>query len=114
MRPVRWFLAGLLWLLAGVVGLLGVVMSVTVILLPLGIPLLMLSRRLVRTAGALLVPKAVRHPGRELARKSSSTKDELGKRSRRALKRGRKELKAPLPKRSPIDRKAKKIRRRLS
>jgi hypothetical protein len=120
MRPVRWLLAGLLWLLAGVVGLLGVVTSVTVILLPVGIPLLMLSRRLVRTAGALVVPRAVRHPASELADKSSKARSDLGKSGRRAMKHGRKKAKKSLGvkslrrKKTPIDRKVKKIRKIIS
>jgi len=65
MRVVRWTGASLLTLIAGLLGLVGVLLSVTLILLPLGIPILFLARRLFRTAGQLVVPRAVRHPVEE-------------------------------------------------
>lgn len=95
MKPLRWLLAGLLWILAGVVGLVGAIACVTVILLPVGIPLLMLARRLGTWAGKLLVPKAVRHPARELGKKGSDATDKVNKRSGRLLRRGRKAVTEP-------------------
>lgn len=62
MRALRWAAASLVLLLAGVVGLVAVVLCATLVLLPLGIPLLLVARRLFRTAGQLVVPRAVRHP----------------------------------------------------
>ena len=70
MRVLRMVLGSLVWVLAGVVGLLGLVLSVTVILLPIGIPLLMLAKRLLGTAMALMLPKAAAHPVREMGKKA--------------------------------------------
>ena len=70
MRALRWAAASLLMLLAGLLGLVGALLCVTLILLPLGIPVLFLARRLFRTAGQLVVPRAVRHPVEETQRRS--------------------------------------------
>jgi hypothetical protein len=83
MKPLRWLAAAVVWILASVVGLLGVVLSVTLILLPLGLPLLWLSRRLYGVAGALVVPRAVRHPVATAQSKAADT----GSQSRRQLRR---------------------------
>lgn len=82
MKPFRWMGAGLLWLLAGIVGLLGVILCVTVILLPLGIPLLMVARRLGRSAVQLALPREVRHPVSEAGRSTSR----LAGRTRKGLR----------------------------
>jgi len=58
-------------LLAGLLGLVGALLCVTLILLPLGIPILFLARRLFRTAGQLVVPRAVRHPVEESQKRSA-------------------------------------------
>jgi hypothetical protein len=114
MKPLRWLLAGLLWILTGVVALLGVIACVTVILLPLGVPLLLLARRLATAAGKLVVPKAVRHPIRELGAKSSQAAEGLGKRGRRAAGAGREAVTTSAPKKAAKARKqvVKKLRRR--
>lgn len=72
MRALRWAGASLLMLLAGLLGLVGVLLCATLILLPLGIPLLFLVRRLARTAGQLVVPRAVRHPVEETQRRTGT------------------------------------------
>jgi hypothetical protein len=72
MKLLRWLAAGVLWILAGVVGLLGALLSVTIILLPVGIPLLLLARKLGAMAGGLLLPRAVKHPVKELSGKTGS------------------------------------------
>jgi hypothetical protein len=70
MRILGVLLGSLLWLVAGIVGLLGVVLSVTVILAPIGIPLLMLARRLFQMATRLVLPRKVRHPIKEMDKKT--------------------------------------------
>ena len=65
MKPLRWLAGGVLWILAGLLGLVGVLLSITVILLPLGIPIILLSRRLFSLSAKLVLPRAVRQPGRE-------------------------------------------------
>ena len=62
MRVLRVLLGSLLWIVAGVVVLLGAVLCVTVVLLPVGIPLIMLGRRIMGAAVALIMPRAVTHP----------------------------------------------------
>lgn len=74
MRALRWTGASLLMLLAGLLGLVGGLLCITLILLPLGIPLLFLARKLFRAAGALVVPRQVRHPVKEGRRKASDLK----------------------------------------
>ena len=90
MKPFRWLGAGLLWILAGVVGLLGALLSITIILLPIGIPLLWLARKLGGMAGALVVPKAVRHPVQELGDRSSKASGAVSKGGKGLFGRGRK------------------------
>jgi hypothetical protein len=88
MRFFRVLLGSLLWLVAGVVGLLGVVLCVSIILLPVGIPLLMLARRLFRTAMALILPRAVIHPIEELGKKAPDvvSKGRAGRKKRKKLR----------------------------
>jgi len=106
MKPLRWLGAGLLWLLAGVIGLLGAILCVTVVLIPLGIPLLMLARRLVALAGKLVLPRAVRHPVKELGDKSSDTADDALGGTKKALRKGHKNASKAMPD------KAKKLRKK--
>ncbi|QNN55209.1 hypothetical protein [Nocardioides mesophilus] len=68
MRIAKALLGALVWILACVVALLGIVLSATLILLPLGIPLLVLSGRLFGKSVALVLPRAVTHPGEELGK----------------------------------------------
>jgi hypothetical protein len=79
MRMLRGLAAALLWLVAGLLGLLGVILSVTIVLLPLGVPLLFLARRVFGYSMTLLLPRTVRHPVREPARrlKKSGTKSKV-------------------------------------
>jgi hypothetical protein len=100
MEPFRWLGAGLLWILAGVVGLLGAVLCVTVVLLPIGIPLLMLARRMVTTAGKLVIPRPVRHPVQELGDRSSKTTKRMAKGARGAAEKGRKKASDAVPTKS--------------
>jgi hypothetical protein len=97
MKPLRWLGAGLLWILAGVLGLVGGLLCVTIILLPLGIPVLMLAKKLVALAGKLVIPRAVRHPVKEMGSKSSSAASDLGKGTRGLLGKGRKSVAAAVP-----------------
>jgi hypothetical protein len=80
MRVLRWLGAGLVATVGGLLGLVGVVLCVTVILLPLGIPVIMLARRMFGLATGMVVPRAVRHPVKELDRRGSKA----GKRTRAA------------------------------
>jgi hypothetical protein len=73
MKALRWSGASLLGLLGGLLGLVGVILCATLILLPLGIPVVMLARRLFKTAGQLVVPKPVRHPVEQLKDSSSGS-----------------------------------------
>ena len=100
MRVLRMLAGSLLWILSGVVGLVGLLLCVTVILLPLGIPLLALARRLFRSAMAMFLPRAVRHPVQELGKSAKSdAKDAAGSvsapdlPSRKARKRTKKKAK---------------------
>ena len=79
MRALRWAGASLLMLLAGLLGLVGALLCVTLILLPLGIPILFLAKRLFRTAGQLVVPRAVRHPVEESHKRSGKAAKRSGK-----------------------------------
>lgn len=90
MLALRWLGAGLLWIVAGVVGLLGVLTSITIILLPVGIPLLMLARKIVGLASALLLPRAVRHPAKEVGDRTSDTAGAIVEGGRGLLRKGRK------------------------
>jgi len=83
-KALRWTAASLVWLLGGLLGLLGAILCVTLILAPLGIPLLFLARRLFKTAGQLVVPRAVRHPIDALGQKASDAGDDVRKRGRKA------------------------------
>ena len=73
MKTLRWTGASLLGLVGGLLGLVGVILCATLVLLPLGIPVVMLSRRLFKTAGQLVVPKPVRHPVEQLKDSSSGS-----------------------------------------
>lgn len=81
MRVLRAAGGSLLLVLTGVVGLLGVLLSVTLILLPLGVPLLFLARKLFGYSMTLFLPRAVRHPAKE-----------LGKQAKRGGTKARKEI----------------------
>jgi hypothetical protein len=91
---VRWLLASLLGLVGGLAGLLGAIMCVTIVLAPLGVLLLMLSQRLFRMAGDLVIPRKVRHPLEALGGAASDAADDLAgsarKRGKSVRKRGRK------------------------
>ncbi len=102
MRALRWAGASLLMLLAGLLGLVGAILCVTLILLPLGIPILFLARRLFRTAGQLVVPRAVRHPVDESHKHAGRSVKRLGKKVESSTK-------AVTGRRSKTDR----LRRRL-
>ena len=80
MKALRWTAASVVWLLGGLLGLLGAILCVTLILAPLGIPLLFLARRLFKTAGQLVVPRAVRHPIDTLGQRASDAGDDARKR----------------------------------
>jgi hypothetical protein len=69
MRVLRALLGGLVWILACVVGLVGALLSLTLVLAPVGIPLLLLARRLFKASMAFFLPRAMRHPVRELGKK---------------------------------------------
>jgi hypothetical protein len=97
MRILRGLLGALLWIVAAVLGLLGFVLCVTVILLPLGIPLLVFTRRLLTRAVQLMLPRSLAHPVDELAKNvkkkgrvakavTSSTADDIGKKTRKLRK----------------------------
>jgi len=106
MRILRALGGSVLWILACVVGLVGALLSVTLILLPVGIPLLLLARKLFAYSMTFFLPRAVRHPAKELKAKGgkgvSDTANSLGlsgkslkrlrKRGRKAGKKGRKVL----------------------
>jgi len=77
MKALRWMGASLLGLVAGLLGLIGALLCVTLILAPVGIPLLLLAKRLFKTAGQLVVPRSVRHPLDELDRAGSDAADRL-------------------------------------
>jgi hypothetical protein len=98
MRLLRGLLGALLWIVAALLGLVGFVLCVTVILLPLGIPLLVLARRLLTRAVALMLPRSLAHPvnefektakkkGRAAKAAASSTVDDIGKKTRKLHKR---------------------------
>jgi hypothetical protein len=83
MRLLRALLGSLLWILAGVVGLLGVLLCITVILLPLGVPLLFLARKLFAYSMTFFLPRTMRHPARELGRKSRQAGEKAARTGRR-------------------------------
>lgn len=87
MRALRWAGAILLGLVGLLLGLVGALLCVTILLAPLGIPILFVARKLFRTAGALVVPRQVRHPLQTTGDSGSSTVDDLGKRLRKGSKR---------------------------
>ena len=98
MRLLRGLLGALLWVVAAVLGLLGFVLCVTVILLPLGIPLLVLARRLLTRAVQLMLPRSLAHPvneitktakkkGRKAKTVTSGTADDIEKKVRKLRKR---------------------------
>ena len=80
MRLLRGLLGALLWIVAVVLGLLGFVLCVTVILLPLGIPLLVLARRLLTRAVALMLPRSLAHPVDEITKTTKKKARKLRKR----------------------------------
>ena len=80
MRLLRGLLGALLWIVAAVLGLLGFVLCVTVVLLPLGIPLLVLARRLLTRAVALMLPRSVAHPVDEITKTTKKKARKLRKR----------------------------------
>jgi hypothetical protein len=80
MRLLRGLLGALLWIVAAVLGLLGFVLCVTVILLPLGIPLLVLARRLLTRAVALMLPRSLAHPVDEITKTTKKKARKLRKR----------------------------------
>lgn len=86
-KALRWAAAGLLGLLGGLLGLVGLVLCVTVILAPLGIPILALSRRLIRSAGDVVIPREVRHPIQAVTEAGSGAVDDLGRKGRKRRKR---------------------------
>ncbi len=67
--------------------LLGALLCVTLVLSPVGILAFMLSRRLFRTAGQLVVPRAVRHPLQAAGDAASDAADDLGKKTRKRVER---------------------------
>jgi len=69
MRILRALLGSLLWIVAGVVGLVGALLSLTLVLLPVGFPLLLLARKLFAYSMTFFLPRAVRHPAKELRKK---------------------------------------------
>src|SRR4051795_2907982 len=98
MRLLRGPLGALLWIIAAVLGLLGIVLCVTVVLLPVGIPLLAVARRLLTRAVQLMLPRSLAHPVDELTKNvnekgraaksaTSSTVDDIGKKTRKLRKR---------------------------
>lgn len=89
MKAMRWSGAIVLGLLAALLGLGGVLLCITVLLAPLGILVLWLARRLWRAAGALVVPRPVRHPLEALGEAGSSTVEDVGKSIRKRGKRVR-------------------------
>jgi hypothetical protein len=89
-KALRWTAASVVWLLGGLLGLVGALLCVTLLLAPLGIPLLFLARRLLKTAGQLVVPRAVRHPIDTLEQKTADTGDDVRKRGKDVGKRGKK------------------------
>lgn len=97
MKALRWLGASLLGLVGSLLGLVGLVLCVTIVLAPLGIPILLVSRRLFRAAGALVVPGQVRHPLEAISESGSSAVDDLGsavrKRGQRAKRRAAKATK---------------------
>jgi hypothetical protein len=76
MRALRALLGGLVWIVACLVGLVGALLSVTLVLAPVGIPLLFLAKRLFGTSMALFLPRAMRHPAQELAKKGRKAADD--------------------------------------
>jgi len=80
MRLLRGLLGALLWIVAAVLGLLGFVLCVTVVLLPLGIPLLVLARRLLTRAVALMLPRSLAHPVDEITKTTKKKARKLRKR----------------------------------
>jgi hypothetical protein len=83
MRILRWLAAGLIGTVGAVLGLVGALLCVTLILIPLGIPVLMLSRRVFGLASRIVVPRSVRHPVKELDRRSSDAAGSVRKKARR-------------------------------
>lgn len=79
MRVLRTAGGALLLVLTGVVGLLGVLLSVTLILLPLGVPLLFLARKLFGYSMTLFLPRAVRHPAKELGKQTKRRSKKAGR-----------------------------------
>ena len=115
MKPLRWLVGGVVWILAGLLGLVGVLLSVTVILLPLGIPIILLARRLFSLSAKLVLPRAVRQPGREageaIRRRGKDTQDavksggkDLRRKSRKALKKGKASIPSPVEAMTPTSR----------
>jgi hypothetical protein len=91
MKALRWLGASLLWIVGGLLGLVGAILCVTIILAPLGIPILFLARRVFRVAGALVVPRKVRHPIEALSDAASDATSDLGKGARKRGKAARKQ-----------------------
>jgi Flp pilus assembly protein TadB len=100
MRLLRGLLGALLWIVAAVLGLLGVVLCVTVILLPLGIPLLVLARRLLTRAVQLMLPRSLAHPVNEV--------------TKTAKKKGRKAKTVTSGAADDIEKKVRKLRKRVA
>ncbi|MDH2413745.1 hypothetical protein [Nocardioides sp. CER19] len=93
MKALRWLGASLLGLVGALLGLVGALLCVTIILAPLGIPILFLARRLFRTAGALVIPRHVRHPVEAISEAASDTAGDVGKTARKRGKSARKKAK---------------------
>ena len=100
MRLLRGLLGALLWIVAAVLGLLGFVLCVTVILLPLGIPLLVLARRLLTRAVQLMLPRSLAHPVNEV--------------TKTAKKKGRKAKAVTSGAADDIEKKVRKLRKRVA
>ena len=90
MRALRWAGASLLGLLAGLLGLVGAILCLTLILAPLGIPILLLARRLFKSAGALVVARGIRHPVDELSRSGRDGAETAKGKAKRLRKKGKK------------------------
>ena len=93
MRIIRALGGSLLGIVAGLLGLVGVLLCATIILLPLGVPVLMLAKRVVGMAMALMLPRKVRHPvdelGKTVAERAEHGKKTSKKASKKATKKGK-------------------------
>jgi hypothetical protein len=81
-------------LLGGLLLLVGAILCGTIILAPVGILVLLLARRLLRTAADLVVPREVRHPIESLTEAVNDTAEGAAKSVRKRAKRAKKKARS--------------------